>query len=371
MKTYAGGLTYSLATLGLSLASLGAQADVGAAETVASGLWNPRGINFAPNGALYVAEAGKGGPGPCVPSPVFPFPPRCYGETGAVTRILPNESAPAGSFVRVVTGLPSLVLGTGVVEGGPSDVAFLGTAPYVTIGLGGNPATVRTQIGFKAGLLGTLLHATPSGQYKVVADIAGQEAADNPDGAAVDSNPYSVLVQPGRRIVADAGANAVFAASANGSSRVFASQFLGSSVVQTVPTSVTEGPDGAIYVGFLSGFPFVQGTARVLRLASDGSSSSVYAQGFTAIVDIAFDAGGALYVLEVAQGTPAGSPPNPGLGIGRLVRQCPGGARSVLLSGLTFPGGVAIGPDGSAYLTNFGTSISAGEVLRLPLTPCP
>ena len=33
------------------------------------------------NGALYVAEAGSGGPGPCIPSPVFPNPPRCYGET--------------------------------------------------------------------------------------------------------------------------------------------------------------------------------------------------------------------------------------------------------------------------------------------------
>jgi DNA-binding beta-propeller fold protein YncE len=43
----------------------------------------------------------------------------------------------------------------------------------------------------------------------------------------------------------------------------------------------------------------------------------------------------------------------------------------VLLDGLTFPGGVAIGPDGAAYVTNFGTSTSLGEVLRLPVTPCP
>lgn len=363
MNRNAGRSTVSLVLLGLSLAPVSARADVGAAQTVASGLWNPRGINFAPNGALYVAEAGKGGPGPCVPSPVPPNPPRCYGETGAITQILPNAAAPAGSFVRVVTGLPSLVLGTGTVEGGASDVAFLGTAPYVTMGLGGNPS-VRQQLGGKAGLLGTLLHATPSGRYKVVADIAGTEAATNPDGAFVDSNPYSVLVQPGRRIVADAGANALFTALANGRTSVFAKSLLGANVTQTVPTSVAEGPDGAVYVGLLTGFPFPKGSAQVLRVASDGSSVSTYAAGFTAIIDITFDAGGALYVLEVL---PGGGPPSPP---GKLVRQCPGGARSDLLTGLTFPGGVAIGPDGAAYITNRGTSPN-GEVLRLPLTPCP
>jgi len=365
MNTCAGTSIRSVALIGLSFASLAAEADVGAARTVASGLWNPRGINFAPNGDLYVAEAGKGGPGPCVPSPVPPNPPRCYGETGAVTRILPNEAAPAGSFERVVTGLPSLVLGSGTVEGGASDVAFLGTAPYVTMGLGGNPA-VRQQLGGKAGLLGTLLQATPSGQYKVVADIAGTEAAANPDGGFIDSNPYSVLVQPGRRIVADAGANALVAALANGSSSVFAKSLLGANVTQTVPTSVVEGPDGAIYVGLLTGFPFPRGAAPVLRVASDGSSVSTYAAGFTAIIDIAFDADGALYVLEVL---PGNGPPLPSA-TGKLVRQCPGGARSDLVTGLSFPGGVAIGPDGAAYITNRGTTAN-GEVLRLPLTPCP
>src|SRR6266540_1196878 len=37
--------------------------------TVATGLDNPRGLGFAPNGALYVAEAGRGGDGPCFPGP--------------------------------------------------------------------------------------------------------------------------------------------------------------------------------------------------------------------------------------------------------------------------------------------------------------
>jgi sugar lactone lactonase YvrE len=350
--------------LGLALAPMALSADVGDAKTIASGLANPRGIGFAPNGALYVAEAGRGGPGPCIPSPVFPNPPRCYGETGALTRILPD-----GGLERVVTGLPSLVLGSGNVEGGPVDVSFLGTAPAVVLGIGGDPRTVRAALPAKAALLGTMLHATPSGVYKVVADVAAYEVANNPAGGTVDSNPYSVLAQPGRRIVADAGGNSIIEVLANGSTQTFA--VAGAPGAQTVPTSVAEGPDGAIYVGQLTGFPFFRGAASVLRISSDGGSISTFASGFTAIVDITFDTGGALYVLEVASGqVQPFPPPNPGLGIGRLKRQCPGASPVVLLDGLTFPSGVAIGPDGAAYVTNFGTSPS-GEVLRLPVTPCP
>lgn len=364
-------LLRSLLALGLSLSPMLATADVGDARTVASGLSNPRGITFSASGALYVAEAGKGGPGPCIPSPVAPVP-RCYGETGAIARILPE-----GGVKRILTGLPSLALPNGMAEGGVVDVSAFGNILYVTIGLGGNPE-FRETLGGKSALFGTQLQVTPSGAYKVVADVAGHEANVNPAGGGIDSNPYGAVALAGRRIVADAGANVLVEVLANGSTRTFAKLPLLPPLFpsppagrEPVPTSVVEGPDGALYVGQLSSFPFWAGTAPVLRVSSDGASVENYAGGFTAVVDIAFDTGGALYVLEVATGPSAASPfPNTGLGIGRLLRQCPGAAPVVLLAGLTFPSGVAIGPDDAAYLTNFGTSPTAGEVLRLALTPC-
>lgn len=359
-------------TLGLLLAGLTfvptpLVADVGDGQTIATGLSNPRGIAFAPNGALYVVEAGSGGPGPCIPSPVPPPRQRCFGLTGAVTKILPD-----GSLKRVVTGLPSMALPDGTAEGGPARLSFQGAAAYVTMGLGGNPAAVRTALGGQGDLFGTLLRVTPSGKYQVVGDIAAHEATTNPAGGAVDSNPYGVVALAGRRVVADAGANALIEVRADGSTRTFAVPPALTGGREAVPTSVTEGPDGALYVGLLTGFPFFRSSASVLRIATDGSGIGTYAAGFTAIVDIAFDAGGALYVLETASGqVPPFPPPNPGLGAGRLKRLCPGGAPTVLLNGLTFPGGVVIGSDNAAYITNFGTSATAGEVLRLPLTPCP
>jgi hypothetical protein len=365
----------SLLILGMSLAPVAAMADLGGATTIASGLANPRGIAFAPNGALYVAEAGSGGPGPCIPSPVPANGDRCYGETGAITRILGD-----GSVKRVLTGLPSLALvSDGGVEGGVADVAFFGTTAFVTMGWGGNPAD-RAALGGKSALFGTLLQMAPSGAYKVLADIAGHEGEFNPAGGNLDSNPYNALALPGRRIVVDPGANALIEVLANGRTRTFAVPPPLPPVPtipaarESVPTSVVEGPDGAIYVGQLTSFPFWQGTSSVLRISSDGSSITNYASGFTAILDLAFDAGGALYVLEVASGQVAPfppPPPSPGLGIGRLLRVCPGGAPEVLLSGLDFASGLAIGPDDAAYLTNRGASPTDGEVLRLPLTSCP
>jgi hypothetical protein len=113
-------------------------------------------------------------------------------------------------------------------------------------------------------------------------------------------------------------------------------------------------------------------TAAPAALLADVGDASTIASGLSNPRGIAFAPNGALYVLETASGqAPPFPPPNPGLGAGRLKRQCPAGAPAVLLDGLTFPGGVVVGPGAAAYLTNFGASATAGEVLRLPLAPCP
>jgi len=72
-------------------------------QAVMTALDNPRGLAWGPEGGLYVAEAGRGGSGVCVPAPDAPPPAvRCYGTTGAVSRLW------HGVQERVVTGLPSI-----------------------------------------------------------------------------------------------------------------------------------------------------------------------------------------------------------------------------------------------------------------------
>ena len=57
-------------------------------EVIASGLDNPRQLSFGSKGHLYVAEAGRGGSGPCVGGPEGG--PVCFGKSGAITRVTPK-----------------------------------------------------------------------------------------------------------------------------------------------------------------------------------------------------------------------------------------------------------------------------------------
>ncbi len=190
----------------LAVALTGASG-VGAATTsvVMGGLDNPRGLAFGPEGALYVAEAGRGGSGPCI---VLRGAPQCYGPTGAVSRLW------RGKQERVATGLPSY--GSAASTTGPHDISFLGRGGgYVTIGLGfeGQPRSALAGVGDQ---FGWLVHLPASGGWRPVADIAAYEFAANPAGGPLDSNPYGLLAEPGSRVVADAGANALLRVAANG-----------------------------------------------------------------------------------------------------------------------------------------------------------
>src|SRR5687767_11107587 len=107
---------------------------------VMSGLDNPRGLDFGPQGALYVAEAGRGG-GVGAPNIVLRGTPLYYGATGAVSRLWKGQQE------RVATGLPSVAQASGNEGGGPNGISFNGVGnAYVTIGFGANPA-LRSGLG--------------------------------------------------------------------------------------------------------------------------------------------------------------------------------------------------------------------------------
>jgi len=362
----AGLAAYSLPS---SVAPLRAQTDW---AVVATGLDNPRGLAFAPDGSLYVAEAGRGGDGPCVQGAEGAV---CYGPTGALTRVTSVAADPHQS--RLVSGLPSLAPPpSSPVAGhratGPHDVDFQGAGNgSVTIGLGNDP-TVRAALGVAGARFGRLLRVQPNGSTTWGPDVSGYEAAANPDAGAVDSNPYGLASLPGRNVVTDAGGNSLIEVAADGTIstlavfpvRLVPHPFAPPPAMipmQAVPTTVVRGPDGAYYVGQLTGFPFPPGGARVYRVPASGGAPTLHADGFTNIIDIAFGPDGSLYVLEIAaNGLLSGDP------TGALIRVARDGTRTTLASaGLESPGGIAIGRDGAIYITNHATSPGTGEVVRL------
>ena len=337
-----------LAASALVLLALSAPAGAATSTVVMSGLDAPRGLSFAPTGALYVAEAGRGGAGPCV---MLRGQPQCYGATGAVSRLWHGDQK------RIVTGLPSTISSLGEVTG-PHDVTAFGFGfAQVTVGWGGDPA-LRAGMGsvgsrFSSLLtlgLGHVLHAT---------DIGGFEASANPGGGPIDTNAYGVLARPGFTLVTDAGGNALLRVNASGgisTIATFPSRDDGRTT-DAVPTAVAVGPDGAYYVSELGGAPFAAGASRIYRVVP-GQEPEILHTGFKTVIDLAFD-GADLYVLEYD------SAPVFFGGPGKLTRISPDGTRTLITNQLSHPTSVAVGPHHKLYVSNNGDRVAEGEVLRI------
>jgi hypothetical protein len=331
---------------------------------MATGLDNPRGLAFGPDGAIYVVEAGRGGTSTlCLPNPGGAPGQRCHGPTGAVTRV----TSP-GVHGRVLTGLPSLAGPTGAEATGPHDIDFGFDRAFITVGSGGDPALLAP---FKAaGInLASLLMISYTGVITPVADFGAYETANNPAGGPIDSNAYGLDILANRAVIADAGGNSLLQIDPSltiSTLATFANRDAigpgGITVsMEPVPNSVVEGPDGALYVGELTGFPFPTTGARVYRVPANGGTPTIVAEGFTNIIDVAIGPDSAAYVLE----HDVNSLLVPG-DIGRLTKIGPFGLRTELAAGLLVsPGKVLIGPDNAVYVTVNSKTAGNGQVLRI------
>lgn len=370
-------------------------------ETLADGLENPRGIDVRSNGNVFVAESGSGGP--TLVEAVIEGEPAfaCIGDSGGVTRITRRGA------VSRIGGMPSLTEAfdpdgpegiapptcagpIGFAAVGPSDVAVLGRGLLsVPIGLGG-ATDVQEAVGDG---FGSLQQVRPNGKTRYLANVAAYETAEDPDGAGADSNPYGVALVPGGRLVADAGANALFKVANNGAISTVAvfppldpAPFVPPSCFgdlppevqalfppagvpippQAVPTSVKVGPDGAYYVGILTGFPFPVGAAKVYRVDPATGDVSVFADGLTHVTGIDFGPDGALYVAQMTDTSllEAEICDNPALG---SVLRIDAGSTDTIGQFL-FVGDVAVGRDGAAYVTTgsiFPAFAGGGTVVKL------
>ncbi len=358
------------------VASLGVVASAHAASsvsTVVSGLDNPRDLAFGPDGRLYVAEAGHGGT-ECIAGGEEGT--TCVGFTSGISRIDLGHS----SAHRVVSGIVSFAGEDGSAATGVDGISWLGGKLYGII-TGSSDAvpptglTPQTAAGAKA-QAGRLIKVSRWGKWKVVADVGHvnyQWTNDHQDlvpGQFPDANPYGVLAVPGALWVVDAGANTINRVSRHG--HVSVNQFIPNPPASdSVPTCIDRGPDGALYIGELTGGGNAPGAARVWRYAPwDSHPLTQWASGLTAVTGCGFGHDGRFYATEFSTlGLENAAP-----GTGAVVRVPPHSTAPVTVaSGLNFPGGFAAGRRCSLYVSNWSIAPTdsgggpTGEVVRIGL----
>jgi DNA-binding beta-propeller fold protein YncE len=360
-----------LVLVGASILALAAPAGATEIQKIAGGLDNPRHLAFDGKD-LYVAEAGRGGAGPCFPGEEGGM--SCVGATGAVTVVDAD-----GVQHRLVTGLASMAdQGTGANAEGPHgiDVDGWGGVFVTNGGPSGQDRDALAKQNRVADLFGRVLGIDRDGDVQRLVDVWGFERQNNPDkevgNPAIDSNPVAVIARHDRFIIADAGGNTLLKANQDGRIRalsVFPNRLVaspsgtGQIPMQAVPTGVVKGPDGDYFMSQLTGFPFPVGGANVFRVDRHSGDATVFAGGFTNIMDLAFDGNGTLWVLEIDHDSLLG----PGTE-GAIYSVDESGRKTQLdlpAGSLPAPGGITAGNDGALYVTTNTSSAGTGEVVKI------
>jgi len=269
------------AVVGLALVPTAAQADPSFYDGPIFGIAN------GPGGALFVADSGKG---------------IVDADTGSSSALAP----------------------------GMNDVAPIGRGEALAVG---------------ANDVGTGLFRVSNGRAAFVADTAAFEEENDPAGDGTDegSNPFDLArLNGGKTLIADAAGNTLLVSDEQGRLDWVASfpdktglpcppGFCVGTVpfpVDPVSTSVAIGPDGAYYVGELTGFPFTPGFSNVWRIApgtrhaacGTSPACSVVVDGLTAVIDMQFGPDGALYVAQLDDAGVGAFEEDSG--IGGSVRRC-------------------------------------------------
>ena len=202
-----------------------------------------------------------------------------------------------------------------------------------------------------------------NGNVTLVADILEWELANDPDqsgnppGEDSMSNPFDIVRFGNKFLIADAGGNNIQLIDRRGNIKLVAvlpyedlpTQGLKDSVgcptpppdlaficelpdtitADPVATTVSVGPDGAIYAGELKGVPAIPGTSRIWRIERDARGvhcgtddedcTQVNTPPFTSIVEMQFE-GNTAYVLELDEASWLAA--EGGQGLGGTVNAC-------------------------------------------------
>jgi hypothetical protein len=331
-------------------------------STVVSGLSDPRGLAFAPNDDLYIAEAWTA-PGTltttnCFQSVIGPF---TGGFTSRISRVR------QGSQVAevVADGFPSSSAAVGD-NFGLADLAFEGPDLIALSGGGGcskgHPEAVSE-----------VLAIGRNGTQRSLADLSawilanpGQKGAEQFQGPDYEPDGvwFGMTRHRGRLLVVEANHGLLVAIDPPAGGRrgtpgrniSLVADLFATFGDNTYTSLATWGGD--IYLGTYGRFDNAFAGA-IYRLSPRGNIQ--VASGLTSVIAIALDRAKRLYALQAPIFDGGGA------GLGSLVRINDDGTHTVILSGLASPGSLTRGPDGALYVTqcSFHCAPGTGWVSRV------
>lgn len=347
---------------------------------VASGLVNPRGFTWGPDGALYVALAGNGG----VTTNLTLEPSAGVAPAPDATPDLVADSADvlaadaSGAVVRIVDGCPHTVVG-GLPSynflplnwaDGVIDVTYQPGSMY-----DGGAMFALVDGGGEAGL-----HPDqPNGLYRLRADGTAELVADlsawlraNPvaeptHDISPDGQPYAVIFDDGGFWISESNHEQLLSVTPDGAVTRVVDLSPHAVLDVGVPTGVVAAPDDGLYVSLLSEMPLPDGGAKVIQISKDGSIQDVWT-GLTAVTDLAIGPDGALYASQLATGNEADEPFYHPF-TGSIVRQTGPASSEPIVTGLNYPVHLGFGPDGALYVSGPALGANGGEGVILRIDP--
>jgi sugar lactone lactonase YvrE len=325
--------------------------------TIASGLTNPRGFGWGPDGALYLAQAGWGGDNHVAAIEGFTVD---NGLTSSVATVAQGCATP------LAVGLPSVLWVEAGWVWGAMDVAFLGDDAYVLLS-GAGPGW------FSPTSFSGVYRINDNGTMTLVGDISTWLPQNPPAEIPFDYSPDGSLFD------LEAAGDALLLSEAVGGQllRVTPDGGITSvadlSVGHLVPTGIAVDDDGNAYVGHETAAPYVDGGSKVVKVTPDGTVSDHWT-GLTVVTDVAMGPDGTLYATEMATGFSGETAEMPA-DSGRIVRQTGPDSFEPVVTELPYPVNIGFDTDGRLLIDGpaFGPDAGVGQgyIIAVDLAEAP